>query len=70
MLSRTLIIAPRPAALAAPTPAAVATAELIKIPIPTALAALRAIPTEWGDDAYSELDEMRHGAKDKRNGGH
>jgi hypothetical protein len=40
------------------------------VPLTTALAALRAIPTEWGDDAYNELGEMRHGLKDKRNGGH
>jgi hypothetical protein len=40
------------------------------VPLATALATLRAIPTEWGDDAYNELDEMRHGPGDKRNGGH
>lgn len=39
-------------------------------PLSKALANLRAIPTEWGENAYSELDEIRHGPKDKRNGGH
>jgi hypothetical protein len=32
-------------------------------PLSTALAGLRAIPTEWDDDAYSNLDEIRHGPK-------
>jgi hypothetical protein len=40
------------------------------VPLASALDALRAIPTEWGDDAYTELDKMRHGPGDKRNGGH
>lgn len=39
-------------------------------PIDKALEELRAIPTQWGDSAYSELDEIRHGPKGKRNGGH
>ena len=38
------------------------------VPLMTALAALRSIPTKWDDNAYSELDAMRHG-KGKRNGG-
>jgi hypothetical protein len=40
------------------------------IPLTSALAELRAIPTEWGDSAFGELDEMRHGKGSKRNGGH
>ena len=40
------------------------------VPLTSALAELRAIPTEWGDGAYAELDEMRHGGGGKRNGGH
>lgn len=39
-------------------------------PLATALAALREIPTEWGDDAYSELREMREGPGSSKNGGH
>jgi len=35
-----------------------------------ALANLRAIPTEWSDNAYDELKMIRHGPGDKRNGGH
>lgn len=40
------------------------------VPLASALADIRAIPTEWGDDAYGELDELRHGQGSKRNGGH
>lgn len=39
-------------------------------PLTSALAALREIPTEWGDDAYSEINKERHGPGSKRNGGH
>jgi hypothetical protein len=39
-------------------------------PLKSVLSELRDIPTEWGDDAYNELKEMRHGPGDKRNGGH
>ena len=35
-----------------------------------ALAALRDIPTEWGDDAYQELIDMRKGPGGSKNGGH
>lgn len=36
-----------------------------------ALNALRAIPTEWTDESYAELDAFRHGPpRGKRNGGH
>jgi hypothetical protein len=35
-----------------------------------ALRDLRAIPTEWSDDAYQELGMIRHGPGGKRNGGH
>lgn len=35
-----------------------------------ALAALRAIPTEWSDDAYGQLTVMRQRPGSKRNGGH
>ncbi|MBZ9757218.1 hypothetical protein LB524_18180 [Mesorhizobium sp. ESP6-5] len=35
-----------------------------------ALTALREIPTEWGDDAYSDLGKLRHGPGGQRNGGH
>ena len=38
-------------------------------PLSTALAELRALPIEWGDDAIRHLDDMRHGPG-KRNGGH
>ena len=34
----------------------------------TALERLRAIPTEWSDDAYAELEAIRHGGS-KANGG-
>jgi len=39
-------------------------------PLTDALAMLREIPAEWGDNAYSNLDEIRHGPRGKRNGGH
>ena len=35
-----------------------------------ALATLRDIPTEWGDDAYNELIEGRKGPGSNKNGGH
>ncbi|WP_315825996.1 MULTISPECIES: hypothetical protein [unclassified Bradyrhizobium] len=35
-----------------------------------ALAALRDIPTEWGDDAYTELTDERKGSGSRKNGGH
>ena len=35
-----------------------------------ALAALRDIPTEWGDDAYQELMDIRKGPGGRKNGGH
>ena len=35
-----------------------------------ALATLRDIPTEWGDDAYNELIEGRKGPGSTKNGGH
>jgi hypothetical protein len=38
-------------------------------PLSAALDKLRRIPTEWSDDAYSELAEIRHGLRDKGNGG-
>lgn len=34
-----------------------------------ALERLRAIPTEWGDNAYTELQELRHGPGGRMNGG-
>jgi hypothetical protein len=40
------------------------------VPLTSALAALRAIPAAWGDDAYTEIDKERHGPGGKRNGGH
>lgn len=40
------------------------------VPLTVALDRLRAIPTEWTDDAYVEIQEMRQGPKGKRNGGH
>lgn len=40
------------------------------ISLTSALAALRQIPTEWGDDAYSQIIEMRNGPRKKKNGGH
>jgi hypothetical protein len=40
-------------------------------PLGEALKQLRAIPTEWGDDEYRRLIELRHGPEGgKRNGGH
>jgi len=39
-------------------------------PLSDALAALRAIPTEWDDKAATELGVIRHGSGGKRNGGH
>jgi hypothetical protein len=41
---------------------------LEEIPLSDALAQLRAIPTEWDDKSYAELEVIRHGGK--RNGGH
>jgi hypothetical protein len=43
---------------------------LDEAPLTAALAGLRAIPTEWDDNAYGELGVIRHGPKGKRNGGH
>jgi hypothetical protein len=43
---------------------------LVDVPLSTALADIRSIATEWVDDAYKELDEIRHGRKGKQNGGH
>lgn len=40
------------------------------VPLSSALAELRAIPTEWGDDAYEQIDKERHGPGSKRNGRH
>jgi hypothetical protein len=40
------------------------------VPLTSALAELRSIPTEWGDNAYTELTELRRGPGSKRNGGH
>jgi len=42
-------------------------------PLSAVVTQLRAIPAEWGEDAYSELGTIRHGPKGnggKRNGGH
>lgn len=39
-------------------------------PLTRVLAELRAIPTEWGDDAYTELSTIRYGSGSKRHGGH
>jgi hypothetical protein len=45
--------------------------ELDNAPLGDALRALQSIPVEWGDDAYSELGDIRHGPKGgKRNGRH
>jgi hypothetical protein len=38
-------------------------------PLSKALAVLRAVPTQWDDNAYRELDVIRHGPRGKRNGG-
>jgi hypothetical protein len=43
---------------------------LNEAPLSQALTELRAIPTEWGDDAIGELRKIRHGPGGKRNGGH
>ncbi|CCE00668.1 hypothetical protein [Bradyrhizobium sp. STM 3809] len=40
------------------------------VPLTDALAALRDIPTNWGDDSYAELMEMRTGPGSRKNGGH
>jgi hypothetical protein len=40
------------------------------VPLTEALAVLRDIPTEWGDDAYTELIETRRGPGGRKNGGH
>ena len=42
---------------------------LEEAPLSTALERLRAIPTEWDDNAYAELDVTRHGHGGKANGG-
>ena len=42
---------------------------LEEAPLSTALERLRAIPTEWDDNAYNELDMSRHGPRGKANGG-
>lgn len=39
-------------------------------PLSKAVAAFRAIKTEWGDDTYRELGAIRQGPESKRNGGH
>ncbi|MHB8885992.1 MAG: hypothetical protein ACYC5H_13130 [Methylovirgula sp.] len=39
-------------------------------PLARALAVLRDIPTEWSDDAYRELIEIREGQEEKKHGGH
>jgi hypothetical protein len=43
---------------------------LEEVPLSAALERMRAIPTEWGDGAYAELGTIRHGPKEKQNGGH
>jgi hypothetical protein len=43
---------------------------LADVPLSTALADIRAIASEWTDDAYKELDVIRHGRKGNQNGGH
>jgi hypothetical protein len=35
-----------------------------------ALDKIRAINTEWDDESYADLDELRHGPKGESNGGH
>jgi hypothetical protein len=42
---------------------------LEEAPLSVALEGLRAIPTEWDDSAYSELQMIRHGPRGKPNGG-
>jgi hypothetical protein len=44
--------------------------ELNDAPLSDALRELRSIPAEWGDDAFSELNEIRKGPKGRRNGSH
>ena len=39
-------------------------------PLSEALTDLRAIPAEWDDDAFSELQVIRQGPRGKRDGGH
>jgi len=39
-------------------------------PLPTALAELRSIETEWDQEAYDELGLIRHGPPGRDNGGH
>jgi hypothetical protein len=39
-------------------------------PLADALAALRDIPAEWGDNAYSDMIEGRKGPGSRKNGGH
>lgn len=43
---------------------------LADVPLSKALADIRAIASDWTDEAYAELDEIRHGRKGKQNGGH
>jgi hypothetical protein len=43
---------------------------LEKLSLSSALAELRAIPADWDNDAYGELDMIRHGPGRKQNGGH
>ena len=43
---------------------------LKEAPLSEALAELRAVKGEWGDDALNELKEIRHGPQGKGNGGH
>lgn len=43
---------------------------LLESSLTGALSVLRDIPTEWGDDAYRELHDVRHGRGGKKNGGH
>lgn len=42
---------------------------LEEAPLSVALERLRAIPAEWGKNAYTELQELRHGPGRKMNGG-
>lgn len=44
--------------------------ELNDAPLSDALKELRSIPVEWGEDAFSELNEIRKGQTGKRNGSH
>ncbi len=43
---------------------------LDNVPLSSALATLRATPTDWGDSAYADLIATRRGRTGKRNGGH